>query len=174
VTARALPGVCALAVLAGVGALLGTRDSNTAGVSPQDQPRVLAPAPQKNIAFPKAAWRVAREFVFTAVARKHLAESYAISHPDVKSALTLKQWKTGKIPVPFIPVAEIKKWNWKNTNYVHPRDVQQNVILIPTKASKQRPYYAVLGVTKVGWDSDARWLVSYFALITGGCPCPAP
>jgi len=166
-----LPWVSALVLLAGAGAVMGAYFSNTAEVESAQPSGPAVPVEDEpagnNIPLPDEAWQVAKEFIFTAVSRKRLAESYAISHPDVKGGLTLKEWKTGEITVPFIPVAKIEKYNWKNTNYAYPRDVQQNVILTPTNASGQRPYTAQIGVTKVGRGSAARWLVSYFQLLSG-------
>lgn len=170
-----LPWVSVLILLIGTGAFLGTRYSNTAKVESAEPtgPTIPADVPQKNIPFPDDAWRVAREFVFTAVSRKQLAESYEISHPDVRGGLTLKEWETGEITVPFIPVARMLKFNWRNTNYAHPTDAQINVILIPTKASHQRRSYAQIGLTKVGKGSQARWLVSYFQMLNS-VPVPVP
>jgi len=148
---KLLPWVSALVLVAGLVAVMGMYFSNTATVEPKNPtgPVIPAEVPQKNIPFPPAAWRVTREFVFTAVARKHLAESYALTHPDLR----------------------VLKFNWKNTNYAHPRDAQLNIIMIPTKASKLRPGYAQIGLTKVGKGSHARWLVSYFQPL-GGPPVP--
>ena len=170
---KLLPWVSALVLVAGLVAVMGMYFSNTATVEPKNPtgPSIPAEVPQKDIPFPPAAWRVAREFVFTAVARKNLAESYAITHPDLRGGLTLKDWETGELPVVYMPVAQILKFNWKHTNYAHPRDAQLNIIMIPTKASKQRPGYAQIGLTKVGKASHARWLVSYFQPL-GGPPVP--
>lgn len=168
-----LPWVSALVLLAGAGAVMGAYFSNTAEVSASQPtgPAIPPEVPQKNIPFPDAAWRVAREFVFTAVSRKQLAESYAIAHPDLRGGLTLKDWETGELPVPFVPVAKVLKFNWKNTNYAHPRDAQINVILIPAKSSNQRQSYAQIGLTKVGEGPHARWMVSYYGPL-GGPPVP--
>lgn len=162
--------ISAFVFLVGIGAFLGMHYSNTAKVSSANPsgPAIPVPVPQKNIPFPPAAWRVAREFAFTAVSRQHLAEAYAITHPDLKGGISLKEWNSGNLPVQFIPVAQILKYNWKNTNYAHPRDAQINVILIPTKSSSMKAFFtAQIGMTKVGEGSDARWLVSYFQLVSG-------
>jgi hypothetical protein len=159
----------AAVLAAGAIAVLVTYFGNTAKVEPSQPtggPVQYAKAP-KNIPFPKAAWKVAREFIFTAVARKNLAESYLISHPDERGGLTLKQWKTGNIPVPFYPVDQVLKTNWKNTNYSHPGDAQINVILVSKAGSPQRPINAQVGLTKIGRGAHARWTVSYFQPLAG-------
>ncbi len=165
-----LPWISGLILLAGIAAVLGTYFSNTAEVTTKNPTGPVIPEPivQKNVPFPDAAWRVAREFAFTAIARKHLAASYAITHPTLRSGYSLKQWETGTLPnLVFFPTAQILKYNWKNTNYAHPRDAQINVILLPTKASHQQPLTAQIGLRKVGTGSHERWLVDYFAPVSG-------
>jgi hypothetical protein len=167
------PWISGAVLVVGVIVFLGVHYSNTANPEPKEAtgPPVQAAAPpQKNIAFPAAAWKVAREFVFTAVARKHLDEAYAITHPSLKAGVSRKEWRNGTLPVVYSPAAKILKTNWKNTNYAHPRDAQINVIIIP---SKGRQWNAQIGLTKVGQGSNAHWLVSYFQPL-GGPPVPAP
>jgi hypothetical protein len=162
--------VGAVVLVAGVIAIVVTQFGNTAkteNTSPTGPPIAAAPKAQQNIPFPKAAWRVANEFLFTALPRKHLAESYAISHPDMRAGFTLKQWESGNIPVTYFPTAKVYRYNWKNTNYAHPRDVQQNVILVPKNGSGEKAIYAQIGVTKIGRGSQAHWAVSYFSPLAG-------
>jgi hypothetical protein len=166
----------ALVLAAGIIAILATKvgsSGNTENANPTGPPIPAAAKAQPNIPFPKAAWQVTREFLFTAVARKNLARSYAITHPDVRGGFTLKQWESGNIPLPYYPTAQVYKFNWKNTNYAHPRDAQINVILTATKASGQRAIYAQVGLTKVGQGADAHWMVSYFSPLAGP-PVPTP
>jgi hypothetical protein len=166
----------ALVLAAGIIAILATKvgsSGNTENANPTGPP-IPAPAKaQPNIPFPKPAWQVAREFLLTAVARKDLARSYAISHPDLRGGFTLKQWESGNIPVPYYPTAKVYKFNWKNTNYAHSRDAQINVILTASKAASQRPIYAQVGLTKIGHGSTAHWTVSYFSPLAGP-PVPTP
>ena len=167
------PWISGAVLVVGVIVFLGVRYSNTANPEPKaatGNPVAPAAAPPKNIAFPPEAWKVAREFVFTAVARKHLDEAYALTHPAIKAGISKKEWRTGNLPVVSSPVVQILKTNWKNTNYAHPRDAQINVILIP---SKGRRWNAQIGLTKVGQGSNAHWLVSYFQPL-GGPPVPTP
>jgi hypothetical protein len=167
---RWLLGIGAVVLVAGVIAVLVTQFGNTAkseNTAPTGKPIAPPAKAQPNIKFPKAAWQVANEFLFTALPRKNLAESYAISHPDMRAGFTLKQWESGNLPVPYFPTAKVYRYNWKNTNYAHPRDVQQNVILVPTKASGQKAIYAQIGVTKIGRGSQAHWAVSYFSPLAG-------
>lgn len=172
-----LPWLGAVILAAGIIALVVVRfGGNTA---PKEQvnptgPPVHFPKAQKNIPFPKEAWAVARKFAFTAVSRKHLAESYALAYPpsDVRGGFTMKQWLTGTIPVVYFPVAKMEQTNWKNTNYAHPRDVQTTAELFPTPNSGQKPITVEIGLTKVGTGANAHWTINYFAPIAGP-PVPA-
>jgi hypothetical protein len=167
------PWISGAVLVVGVIVFLGVHYSNTANpepTQPTGPPVQAAAPPQKDIAFPAAAWKVAREFVFTAVARKHLDEAYALTHPSMKSGISKKEWRSGTLPVVYSPAAKILKTNWKNTNYAHPRDAQINVIIIP---SKGRRWNAQIGLLKVGQGSNAHWLVNYFEPL-GGPPVPTP
>jgi hypothetical protein len=152
---------------AGVATFLGVHFSNTANPTPKEAtgPRIPPAVPQTDIPFPDAAWRVAREFVFTAVARKDLDRAYAITHRDLKGDIPLSEWRSGNLPnIVYSPAAQILKTNWKNTNYAHPRDAQINVVIIPKTG---KPWNAQIGLTKVGKGSKAHWLVSYFSNLSG-------
>jgi hypothetical protein len=165
-----------LVLVAGIIAVLVTKvggSTNTDNANPTGPPIPAAAKPQPNIPFPKAAWKVVREFVFTALPRRHLAESYAISHPSLRGGFTLKQWKTGNIPVTYFPTARVYKYDWKNTNYTHPRDAALNLILIPTKSSGVRAGTFQIGLVKIGHGASAHWVVNYFNIV-GGPPLPTP
>jgi hypothetical protein len=167
---KLLPWVSALVLLAGIGTFLGVRYSNTAKVTNPNPTGAVIPAevPQKNIPFPAAAWRVAREWAFTALPRKNLDRSFALTHPSFRSGYTLKQWETGTLPnIPFYPIGQILKYNWKNTNFAHPREAQINVIMVSMKSSNQRPVPAQIGLRKVGSGAQAHWMVDYFSPVSG-------
>lgn len=163
------PWVAAVVFVAGVVAFMIAYFGNTAKTesSAPTGPPVKFEKPQKNIPFPAEAWQVARKFVFGAVARKDLAASYPITNPAIKQGFTLKQWEQGTIPVIYYPATKVLKWNWRNTNYAHPRDAQINVILVPRSGSKTRPMYAQLGLAKVGSGASAHWTVDYFQPLAG-------
>jgi hypothetical protein len=145
-------------------------NTSTPAPKPATGAAIKTPAAQKNIRFPNAAWRVTREFIFAAVARKNLRQAYALTDPSLRSGVTLKEWRSGSLPVVYSPADQILKTNWKNTNYAHPRDAQINVIIIPTKG---KPWNAQVGLTKVGNGASAHWLVNYFQPLAG-VPVPTP
>ena len=147
----------------------GKKEQNAAPTGPT----IATPKAQPNIPFPEDAWQVARQFLLTTLPRKHLAESYALTHPTLRAGFTLKQWESGTLPsLPVFPTAKVIKFNWKHTNYAHPRDAQINVILLPTTSAKVRPMYAQVGLAKIGRGAAAHWTVNYFGPLSGP-PVPA-
>ncbi len=173
---KLLPWISVLVLLAGIVAVIAAYSSNGSGsqatpnqrVGPANPPIPSSKVPPKNIPFPEDAWRVARDFLFTALPRKNLAHSYEISDSTLRSGFTLKQWMTGTLPnLPYFPTAQIVKYNWKNTNFVHAREAQINIVIIPTKASKQKPLPAQIALKKFGTGSDAHWLVDCFSPVSG-------
>jgi hypothetical protein len=95
VVERWAPWVAVAVLVAGVLAFAVTKltDSKPAAAPPH-RPAPLAPAERA----------VAREFVETAVARKHLDRAWAIAAPDLKQDMTHDEWMTGTIPVVPYPV----------------------------------------------------------------------
>src|SRR5262245_29430039 len=124
------PWISGAVLVVGVLVFLGVHFSNTA--KPENTqptgPPVRAAAPPKNIPFPAAAWNVTREFVQTAVARKHLDEAFALTHPSMRAGISKKEWRNGELPVVVPTVSRIVKTNWKDTNYAHPRAAQSTII----------------------------------------------
>jgi hypothetical protein len=172
---RWLLWIGAAVLVAGVVAVLITYVGNTAKheqVNPTGPAVKFTPTP-KQIKFPEAAWKVAKEFAFTAVARKNLARSYGISDAQLRGGLTLKEWKTGTLPVIFYPTERIVRYNWKNTNYAYPREAQINVILLAKPSTGQKPLPAQIVLVKRGNGAGARWVVDHFQPL-GGPPVPAP
>jgi hypothetical protein len=167
----------ALVLVAGAIAILVTKVGNNSGTTENANPtgppiRALEKA-EKNIRFPAAAWKVVKQFVSSAPARKNLAKSYALADANVRGGFTLKQWMTGTIPVPYFPTTRIIRYNWKNTNFAHPREAALNLILIPTAKSGLRTQTFQIGLIKVGQATKAHWLVDYFNVVAGP-PVPHP
>jgi hypothetical protein len=139
-----------------------TQNANPSGPVIKDSPK-----PQKNIAFPAAGWTVAREFIIDATQRKNLARAWALADANVRGDLTFEEWKSGNIPVPYFPTAKIIRYNFRNTNFAHPRDAAVNLLLIPTKKSGMRTTPFQIEVVKVGQGANAHWVVDYFGSMQG-------
>src|ERR1700754_4267609 len=102
---RILMTVAVLAV-AGVTVYVGARVfENNPG--PTEDTRVIdkpaqGAATKKTVPLSKEVMTVASKFVKTAVMRQNLAASWSVTAPTMRQGFTLKQWKTGAIPVvPF-------------------------------------------------------------------------
>jgi hypothetical protein len=105
---------------------------------------------------------VAGKFILTAVARKHLAESWKYIHPEMKAGYTLKQWKTGNIPVVPYPVDGLEQARFR-IDYRQGNTIQLKVALIPKKGVDIDAAIFDLGLRRVGKGDQAHWLVDYWA-----------
>jgi hypothetical protein len=174
--------LAAVVLAAGIIAVIATRAGDGGGSSssaPAENANPTGPTisgleeAEKSIRFPASAWKVAQKFIYTAVSRRNLAQSYALADENMRGGFTLKQWKTGNIPVTYYPTSEIIRYNWKNTNFAHPREAAVNLLLVPPKGSTMRPGPYIIFMKKVGDGAKARWLVDYFGAVQGP-PIPTP
>src|SRR5579875_1436900 len=109
-------------------------------------PAQLAP---KEVKAPpaKAAFKVAREFIETAVLRKNLGKAYGIVGSELKGGMSKRQWMSGDIPEVGYPAD-----NTKTTDV--------NVVAKP--GSHVRPHLDFwLGLKRVG-GKHGRWVVNYW------------
>lgn len=163
--------VAALVLVAGVIAFLATHFNNPGkeNTAPTG-PALPKPAPpQPDIKMPAEAWNVAKQFLFTALPRTDLATAYKLSDRSMHGGVSLAEWKTGSIQVPYFPTAKIVRYNWKNTNYAHPTEIAQNLILVPKKGASVNAGTYLIILKKIG----GQWKVDYFNVV-GGPPVPAP
>ena len=110
-----LPGAAGVVLVGGLVALLVALNVGGIRGSGLQQPVSGAPAapakptPAKpNVPLEPDARRVAGRFILSAVVRRNLADSYAITAPALRQGLTLQQWETGNIPVVPYPTADLK------------------------------------------------------------------
>jgi hypothetical protein len=101
---------------------------------------------------------VARLFVLTAVARKHVDSSYDLVCPEMKQGFTRARWAKGEIPVVPYPVF-VGKWR---LSYSFAREVDVQVALFAKPKSKIRPVVFDLTMQPCGQQKGKRWLVSSF------------
>lgn len=133
-----------------------------------DEKTPLPPAPTQ--AAPQAApadkvERAARvaagKFILTAVARKNLAESWAVTHPELKRGYTLAEWKRGDIPVIPFPVGAIDEARFK-VDQVQKNEVLLQVALIPKPGAEEQATVFFIGLKAAGTGPERRWLVNYW------------
>jgi hypothetical protein len=161
-----LPWVSAAILLAGIGSILGVFFSNTAHklqVAPTGPPVHFKPKP-KAVPLPTAARHVAGEFILTAVARKHLAQSYNLAHPILRAGFTRKQWLTGSIPVVPYPVVSTASFK---VDYSYPDQAQIELYLIAKKGSNVKPQQFLMGLRMYGKGSHRHWTVDLWQPLYG-------
>ena len=151
-----------------VGYLGNTADSLQAPLS--DEPADIY-TPRKQVPVDPAARRVAGQFILTAVARKDLARSYDLAHPELRQGLTRRQWATGNIPVVYYPADEIDVATFK-VDESYQDEVYMEVALIPKDGVKVKPQIFFIGLKRVG-GPRGPWKVTYW--IPRAAPAiPAP
>ena len=155
-----LPGIGGAILVGGVVAILvafdvgGIRGSAEPGPATRNAPATVVKK-QSKVPLEPEARRVAGRFILTAVARKHLTESYGLVAPSLKQGLTLAQWKTGNIPVVPYPTEELKpvRMAVKVSTGTHANIM---VFLDPKPGAAVKPQIFIIELDKIG----ARWLVS--------------
>jgi len=109
----------------------------------------------------KAAFKVAREFIETAVLRKNLGAAYEIVGRELKGTMTKRQWEKGDIPVIGYP-AENAKTTAFNVDWSYTNQLMLDVDLVAKPGSHVRPHLDFwLGLKRVG-GKHGRWLVNYW------------
>ena len=94
--------------------------------------------------------------------RKNLSAAYDIAHPDLKGALTRKQWDTGNIPVVSYDADNAKTAAFV-TDYSYEDSALFEIDLISKAHSDKRPelrFY--IGLRRAGNKPNGRWLVNYW------------
>jgi hypothetical protein len=101
---------------------------------------------------------VARTFVATAVARKHVDSTFALVCPEMKQGFTRDRWAKGNIPVVPYPVY-FGKWR---LSYSFERELDVQVALFAKPKSKVKPVVFDLTMQPCGQKKGKQWLVSSF------------
>jgi hypothetical protein len=156
---RAAFWVSLLVLVAGVVAFLvayvGNTGKNYETPAPTSQQTVIANP--KTVPLAREARFVAGRFILTAVRRHNLAESWKLVSPNLKEGMTLKEWKTGNIPV--VPYTAPIDRAPMRIDYSYANEAQLEIALFPKAGSKVKPQTFFLVVKKFGKGSHAHWLV---------------
>jgi hypothetical protein len=152
-------------LLVGVAAFLavyvlrGTTDNTATPLSnkPAKTAPVLKKAPPS-----KAAFKVGRRFIETAVLRKNLDSVYDLVGPGLKGGMTRKQWDTGNIPVSPYPANNAATTQFV-VDYSYTTQMMAEVLLVAKAHSHVRPDLDFfIGFQRAGNKPNGRWLVSYW------------
>jgi hypothetical protein len=106
------------------------------------------------------ARRVAGEFILTAVARKNIGKSWAITHPTLREGFTEAEWARGDIPIQPYEVDSIDEARFR-VDHMTKDLIQLDVALLPKNASQTAGVFKI-GLVAVGTGKDRRWLVDYW------------
>jgi hypothetical protein len=147
----------------------------TAGVallpSSKRPPEVFTKAPVKDVSkLPKSAKLddagraevvfATSNFVKTAVRRRHVADSWALTDPSFRQGFTKRQWATGDIPVVPYPATGIRQlsidWSYRN-------DVALDVVLVADARSNLPPKSFMIELKRSGGAAHHHWLVASWA-----------
>jgi len=109
----------------------------------------------------KRARQVAGRFVVTAVTRQDLKTAWGITHPELKTGYTYKQWLTGNIPVPFYPAKSIDAASFK-VEESHANEVVLDLLILPKKGAVEPAQAFFVSLKSVGKGKQKRWLVTSF------------
>ena len=111
------------------------------------------------VKLPPAATLVARRFIETAVARKHLPQAYSLVTNEIRQGQSLKSWNTGNIAVVPYPVADVKYAPMK-IDYSYPNDALIEVALLPKAGTKIRSALFQMELVR----RNGKWLVTSWTL----------
>jgi hypothetical protein len=130
----------------------GARISNIEGdVVKPDKPRPFAPREHRIL-------QIARQFVATAVARRHVEDSWDLVCPSLRQGYTKERWAKGEIPVVPYPV-DFGRWR---LGYSFEDEVDLEVALFAKPKTKLRPVVFDLTLQRCKRNGKDRWLVSSF------------
>ncbi|MDQ5820979.1 MAG: hypothetical protein M3540_06025 [Actinomycetota bacterium] len=171
---RTLPWVSALVLVAGIVAfsIAYLADTGKKFQLEATGPVVKTAKPQPTVRVDPKARRVAGEFIVTAVTRKDVAKAYTLAHPEFRSSVTRKEWLAGTLPgVTYFPPEKLLGATFK-VDESHPREVFLSVLMIAKPNSGVKSQDFAIGLKAVGTGDKKRWLVNYFAPLSGGGMVP--
>jgi hypothetical protein len=159
--------VC-LAVAGGV-AFVGVRFSNTGHPEKETfQPGKpqLVPRNPKADAFTPAEQRqvraIAVRFIESAVYRKHVVDSFALTTSELHQGLSRADWAKGTIPVVPYPADAVDNVRWR-LDYSYAGEVGLKVAFYPKSRSGVNRQIFDITLQNEGKAGAPHWLVSYWA-----------
>ena len=111
-----------------------------------------------------SAIAVASEFLRTAVLRRHVGRSWALTEPSLHVGFTHREWNSGR-DLPFPPF-RFREVRWR-PDYSYRNRIGLEVALFPARGEHQRAEVFYLDMHRHGSGKGARWLVSEFVPAPG-------
>jgi hypothetical protein len=156
-------GVAAVLLLVGLVAFLQSRTDTGPAPTRSAQPQLpasAAPAEQlkKGGKLEPGARKVAVRFLQTAVGRTSLDEAWALATPELRSGVTLKQWRTGSLPIPPFPIRDLESTGFDVLESSKNKVLIQ-VLLVPKLGTEYVPTRYDMTIERT--SAKAPWKVSY-------------
>lgn len=118
-----------------------------------------------------SAIATATEFLETAVMRRNVSRSWALTEPQLHAGFTRREWNSGN-DLPFPPF-HYKQVRWR-PDYSYKDRIGLEVALFPAKDEHQQAAVFYLDMHRHGTGKHERWLVSEFVPTPGeGSTAPA-
>ena len=151
-------------LVAGVTAVIVTQVWTSPNVAPPAPPpgKVQIPPHEKTVPVDPAAKRIGEQFIRTAVARKHLAESWQLTAPALRQDFNLRRWESGNIPVVPYP-ADLSHPAPIKIEYSYKDQLLLLILLEPKPGDPTKPQLFHLGLHAFGIGKNRHWLVDYWA-----------
>jgi hypothetical protein len=107
-----------------------------------------------------------RTFLATAVARKHLDQSWEVVAPSMKKGYTFQSWshggpEKGGLPVVPYPIANVDTTQYY-LDYASTKEILLEVGVSAPRKTKLRPVAFQLGLVPRGKGVQRHWLVNYW------------
>ncbi len=102
----------------------------------------------------------ASSFIQTAVRRRHVAASWDMTDPSLRSGFTKRRWATGNIPVVPYPAAGIRQLQF---DWTYQDDVAMDIVLVPVRGSALPLKSFTIELKRSGAKAQRRWRVSSWA-----------
>src|SRR5919198_1597155 len=116
-----------------------------------------------------SAVAVAAEFIATALRRRHVHRSWALTEPSLHAGYTRHEWDTGKdLPFPPFNFSQVR---WRR-DYSYRDRIGLQVAVFPAKGEKQKAMVFYLDLKKHGRGKHEHWLVSEFVPAPGNGTTP--
>src|SRR5215470_754818 len=108
---KALPWILGIVAVGAIVAIViavlpSSKGHQNAALTPNVPAKIVSQVP-KTVKLEPGAEKVARRFIQTAVARKHMREAYKLAGPQIIQGQSLKSWLTGNIAVIPFPVDKV-------------------------------------------------------------------
>jgi len=154
---KALPWVIAVVLVGGAIAagIIWSNTGKSTATPLTNQPALDVSKVPATVKLAPGAQTVARRFIETAVARKHLPEAYSLVTNELKQGQSLKSWNTGNIAVIPYPVDAIKYAPMK-IDFSYANEAQIEVALLPKAGTGVKPQLFLMDIVR----RDGKWLVN--------------